>query len=334
MNIETFIADRSDRWNELDRLLNDVEQMGEERLGRKRLEELLTLYRESCSDLNKARSHTANPELLDRLNQLTGRAYRFLYRGGVSGGNASFRDLLLRDIPATFRRERSAVAAAALAMMLGALVGLLAVLWKPTNGERLIPGEFFTESPRERVERIESGDERIDTMEKAATFGAQLYTHNIQVSLLAFSLGALTIVGAYVLLFYNGVILGAVAAMYYLDGVEMFFFAWVGPHGALELPAIVFGAAAGIRFGRAFLAPGDQSRASAVRAAFPAVWRMLIATALTLVCAGLIEGSFSQFSGRSFPYALKISVAVILFISLMFYLFAPRDPGAAPARER
>jgi uncharacterized membrane protein SpoIIM required for sporulation len=332
MNIERFVAERSPRWNELERLLVDVERVGEGMIGRERLEVLLSLYRESCSDLNRARSHTANPELIDRLNQLTGRAYRFLYRGDVAHHTGSFRELLTREIPSTFRRERSAVAAAALAMLLGALVGLVAVLWSPANGERLIPPMFFSESPRERVERIESGKERIDTMEKATTFGAQLYTHNIQVSLLAFSLGALTIVGAYVLLFYNGVILGAVAAMYYLDGVEVFFFAWVGPHGALELPAIVFGAAAGIRLGRAFLSPGDLSRASAVRAAFPAVWRMLIATALTLVCAGLIEGSFSQFSGGTFPYALKIAVAVILFGALMTYLFAPRDLDGGVAR--
>ena len=328
MNIDTFIADRAPRWNELDALLEEVERAGEHNIGRARLEQLLTLYRESCSDLNRARAHTANPEILERLNALTGRAYRFIYRGHVRGERGNVRRLLLAEIPATFRRERAAVAAAALAMILGALVGAIAVLWNPANGERLIPAMFFTESPRQRVERIESGEERIDTVEKATTFGAELYTHNIQVSLLAFSLGALTIVGGYVLLFYNGVILGAVAAMYYLDGVETFFFAWVGPHGALELPAIVFGAAAGIRFGRAFLTPGDLSRASSVRAAFPAVWRMLVATALTLVCAGLIEGSFSQFSAKSFPYALKIAVAVLLFAALMFYLFAPRDVAA------
>jgi uncharacterized membrane protein SpoIIM required for sporulation len=71
--------------------------------------------------------------------------------------------------------------------------------------------------------------------------------------MLAFTLGALTIIGSILLLFYNGVILGAIATMYILDDVPMFFFAWVGPHGELELPAIVFGAAAGLVAGRAFL---------------------------------------------------------------------------------
>ena len=64
-------------------------------------------------------------------------------------------------------------------------------------------------------------------------------------------------------------ILGAVAAQYVMDGVSTFFFAWVGPHGALELPAIVFSGAAGIRAGRALLLPGNLSVATSLRQAFP-----------------------------------------------------------------
>jgi len=68
-----------------------------------------------------------------------------------------------------------------------------------------------------------------------------------------------------------------------------------------------------------------------LRAAFPSVWRMMVATALVLVLAGLIEGGFSQFSARTFPYALKISVAVILLAALMAWLFLRRLPEAEPA---
>ena len=327
MNIEHFVATRSAAWNELEAMLERIEKMRETEIGRAELHSLLTLYREACSDLNKARSHTANPEILGRLNQLTGRAYRFIYRGAADVRlGAAFKELVLNEIPRTFRKERAYVASAALALLLGALIGIVAVLIKPSNGERLIPAQFFSESPRERVEKIENEEERIDTLEKAAAFGADLYTHNIRVAFLAFSLGALTILGAYFILFYNGVILGAVAAMYYLDGVQLFFFAWVGPHGALELPAIVFGAAAGIRLGHAFLLPGEMTRAASLRATFPIAWRMLIATALTLVLAGIIEGSFSQFSAKSFPYELKILVAIILFVSLMTYLLVRSMP--------
>jgi uncharacterized membrane protein SpoIIM required for sporulation len=324
MDIEKFVANRSPVWEDLDALVARAEADGDA-LPHDDVHKLVELYRRACSDLNLARSYTANPELIGRLNQLTGRAYRFVYQAGHEKPVlASFVRLITREIPAAFRRERLAILIAASAFLAGAVFGAAAVLADRDNGARLVPGQFFTESPRERVERIERNEERIDSAEKAVLFGASLYTHNIEVSFLAFSLGALTYVGALWLLFYNGVILGAIATMYVLDGVTTFFVAWVGPHGALELPSIVFGAAAGLIAGRALLMPGDLTRAASLRRVLPSVWRMMIGTALTLVFAGLIEGGFSQFSGKTIPYALKISVAALLFSALMTYLFVRR----------
>ena len=324
MNIERFIASRSPVWQQLEDALFKAESAPDQ-LSHDEVQQLVQLYRRACSDLNLARSYTANPELLGRLNQLTGRAYRFVYRAGHDKPvMPMFARLVTSEIPAVFRRQRLIIAIAAAAFLLGTLTGAGAVAIDPSNGQRLIPPDFFTESPRERVARLERGDEQIDSVEKATTFGASLYTHNIQVTFLAFSLGAITIIGGLWLLFYNGVLLGAVAAMYILDGVPMFFFAWVGPHGALELPSIVFGGAAGLIAGRALLMPGDLSRAASLRRVLPAVWRIMIATAMTLVFAGLIEGSFSQFTSNTFPYGLKIGVAILLFAALMLYLFARR----------
>lgn len=322
MNIEKFLAERQPMWSELDALLERADAV---ELSRAETQELVELYRRACSDLNRARSYTANPEVLGQLNQLTGRAYRHIYRAAHETPVwASFVKLITREIPAAFRRERVAVLVAASAFLAGALFGAIAVLVDPANGERLIPPDFFSESPRERVEKIERGEERIDDVEKAMMFGASLYTHNIKVSFLAFSLGALTILLGLLILFYNGVILGAVGAMYVLDDVSVFFFAWVGPHGALELPAIIFGGAAGLVVGRALLMPGDLSRGASLARVLPSVWRMMIGAALTLVLAGLIEGSFSQFSAKTVPYPLKIGVATLLFIGLMSYLFLRR----------
>lgn len=322
MNIERFLADRRPLWDELDALLtraDDIELTSAE------MHELVALYRRTCSDLNRAQSFTANPEILGHLNQLTGRAYRFIYRAAHETPVwASLRKLVTREIPSAFRRERLYVLIATAAFVSGVLFGAIAVLLDSSNAQRLVPPMFFTESPRERVEKIEAGKERIENVETALVFGASLYTHNIKVSFLAFSLGALTIVLGLWILFYNGVILGAIGTLYVLDDVSAFFFAWVGPHGALELPAIIFGGAAGLVVGRALLMPGPLTRGASLRRVLPSVWRMMIGAALTLVLAGLIEGSFSQFTARTFPYALKIAVAIVLFLGLMAYMFVRR----------
>jgi len=329
MDLDRFIRLRRQRWARLEILLDTAEQSAH--MDAPALQELLSLYRQACSDLNEARSYTANAGLIGRLNDLTGRGYRFVYRGARTLRlRGALQRFLSFEVPYTFRREGRFVLAAAAALLLGAAAGLAAVMADRDNGRLLIPAEFFSESPAERVAKIEAEEERIDTVDKALAFGASLYTHNIQVSFLAFALGALTFAGGLLLLFYNGVILGAVAGMYFLDGVGTFFFAWVGPHGALELPAIVFGGAAGLCAGRALLAPGTRTPEAALRESFPSVWRMMLGAALVLVLAGLIEGSFSQFSARTFPYPLKIGVAALLFLGLVAWLFVRRLPDEGP----
>lgn len=336
MDIERFTREREDRWRRFAELLARAETVPERELGPAGMREILRLYRLTAADLNRARSLTANPEILERLNALAARGYRFLYRSRGRRGEALLPLLsrfVLREIPQAFQHEAWAVLVAVLALLGGALVGAGAILARPGAAPELIPASFFTESPRARVERIEESEERIQSVGDAAHFGAQLYVNNIKVSFLAFSLGALTLLGGVWILFYNGVLLGAVATTYYLDGVSVFFVAWVGPHGALELPAIALAGATGFAAGRAFFFPGDRTRGESLRAAFPRLFRMLAGVVMTLVVAGWIEGSFSQFSAKTVPYGLKIAVAAVLFLSLALYLFLPRTPTPqAPER--
>src|ERR1044071_1549183 len=107
MNIERFLTERRPVWDELDALLQRADDV---ELSRDETQELVSLYRRACSDLNRARSHTANPEILGYLNQLTGRAYRFIYRAGHETAIwPAIKKLIAREIPAAFRRERLAV---------------------------------------------------------------------------------------------------------------------------------------------------------------------------------------------------------------------------------
>src|ERR671919_738480 len=143
MNIERFLAERRPMWDELDALLDRADEV---ELSRAEMHELVQMYRRTCSDLNRARSYTANPEVLGYLNQLTGRAYRFIYAAAHETPiGAAFVNLVTREIPSAFRRERNAVLLAATAFLLGALFGAFAVIIDTANARRLIPAQFFSE---------------------------------------------------------------------------------------------------------------------------------------------------------------------------------------------
>ncbi len=324
MQADLFVERARSRWNRLAALLDEAEDLKSRAFGRAKLEETLRLYRQAGSDLAQARALTSRQEILDPLNDLVSRGHRILYPPGDVRLRENVGRFFAHDLPGAFRRRWRAIAIAATAMLSGALVGAGAVMVDPANAARLVPPTFYTESPQERVQKIESGEERIETLDDALTFGASLYAHNIRVSFLAFGLAAVTGVGGIAILFVNGVLLGAVAASYALNGVSTFFVAWVGPHGALELPAIVFGGAAGFVLARALYLPHNRTLAASLRDAVPDVSRILTAVVLQLLLAGLVEGSFSQFSRSTFSYGFKISVAATLFLSLILYLFLPR----------
>ena len=230
--LESFVQRRDERWRALETLLDGAEREAE--LGPERLMELVRLYRLSCSDLNRLRTLTANPDLLGRVNRIVARGYRTIYQHRMRRWpRLALRRWLGREMPDTVRREWRFVLASALALLLGAALGFTAVAQNPDDAAGLVPPGLYVEHPRERVAALESGPERIDSAQKATSFGAFLYSHNIEVSFVAFTLGAATLFLGWLLVFYNGVLLGAVAAQYAVEGVGSFFLAWVGPQGVL-----------------------------------------------------------------------------------------------------
>jgi hypothetical protein len=129
VKLDRFLADRQHDWARLSTLLDAAEERPDHEVRPEALQDIVRLYREVCSDLNQVRSLTADPEILDRLNTLAGRGYRFVYRRQPRGVTRSaIARFFRREVPRTFRREVLYVIAAAAALLLGAFTGAAAVL--------------------------------------------------------------------------------------------------------------------------------------------------------------------------------------------------------------
>ena len=89
------------------------------------------------------------------------------------------------------------------------------------------------------------------------------------------------------LLFYNGVILGAVALDYIPGGQTVFLLGWLLPHGVIEIPAILVGGQAGLVIAHALIGWGDRSsRAERLRHVSRDVVTLAGGVAVMLVWAG------------------------------------------------
>ena len=84
-------------------------------------------------------------------------------------------------------------------------------------------------------------------------------THNTKVSIFTLALGMTWGVGTIIMLFYNGVILGAVAVDYIRAGQTKFLLGWLMPHGVMEIPAILIAGQAGLMLALALIGRGSRA---------------------------------------------------------------------------
>ncbi len=143
--------------------------------------------------------------------------------------------------------------------------------------------------------------------------------HNIQMSVMSLSLGMTWGLGTLVVLFYNGVILGAVALDFVMCGRAAFMLGWLLPHGVVEIPAFLMAGQAGLVLGGCLLRPGGSRRA-ALAAKAGDVANLAGGAALLLVWAGVVESFISQTHAPVLPYSVKVMFGLLELAGLAAYL--------------
>ena len=332
LDLARFIERERPVWEDLDRRLRRIEADPYARLGLDEIRQLHRLYEQAAADLADIRELAMESELRGTLESLVARAYAEIHtlRTGVTRFHPW--RWFSRTFPRTFRACGRYFAAAALAMTVGALFGAGTLLADGSSKRHLLPFEHLQGNPADRVAQEERA--RKDTSDPGShqSFSAFLMTNNIKVSILAMALGMTFGAGTLVLVFYNGVVLGAVCADYLVAGQGVFLAGWLLPHGSIEIPAVLIGGQAGLLLGRAMIGWGDRR---SLRVRLSGVLGDLVTLiggcAVLLVWAGLVESFFSQYHEPVLPYALKITVGLAELAALFLFLSrAGRDRPAAP----
>jgi uncharacterized membrane protein SpoIIM required for sporulation len=308
----------------LDELVNRASRLrGLRGLSDTELLEFGRLYRRVASELSYARSHGFDAQELQHLNWLVGRAYGLLYVSQSSGwaGVARF---FRAELPLALRRHGKLIALCGLLFFGAALMGAVLTLARPDILGLTSPG--LAEAVESLAARHEGGRDWLpdDFRPMAASL---IMINNIQVSLLAFSTGILLGIGTVFVLLFNGFMLGALAAGVSRTPAAVHFWAFVAPHGVLELPAIIISGAAGLLLGFAIVDPGEHSRLDALRLAGRQSAVIMLGVAVFLVVAGLVEGLFSPLVTA--PVA-KFAAAAALAAGLIAYVMLPGRRGGSP----
>jgi uncharacterized membrane protein SpoIIM required for sporulation len=137
--------------------------------------------------------------------------------------------------------------------------------------------------------------------------------NNVKVAFTAFAVGIGFAVPTVAILFQNGIVMGATAAIVEKNGLLPNLVGFVSPHGAIELCAIFFSAAAGMLLGWALIAPGRRTRREALRRAAHDVIVLVIGAACMLVVAALFETFVAPLPvANAFKYAVGAVNALLI----------------------
>jgi uncharacterized membrane protein SpoIIM required for sporulation len=330
IDLDRFVATEEPYWRRLEAIIARLKDDPWRQLDLEEVRELDYLYRRAAADLARVSTFSAEPEMRRRLEQLVARAFAEIH--GVrhrASGRLRIWHWLSVTLPQTFRRQQSAMIFAVVVTMAGVIFGGVAVAVDPEAKEVIMPFSHLIGDPAERVAVEESRvNEHLE--DGRASFAGMLMTHNTKVTIFVLALGMTWGVGTTLMLFYNGVVLGAVVVDYLLAGQWAFLLGWLLPHGVIEIPAILVGGQAGFVLARALLGRDDgRSMAARLRTAAPDVATLAGGAGLMLIWAGVIESYLSQYHEPVLPYAVKILIGLGEGALLAaFYFFAGRTPRA------
>lgn len=315
-----FRRERESDWQAFDALISRLEGGSIRRLSDEELLELPRQYRALLSSLSLARATSLDAALVEYLEGLAMRGYFLLYGVRESRGWRVAR-FFRHDWPAAVRSLWKETLVMAALFALAVVVSYILVdsdpAWFASFGGPLA-GERAPGASVETLRATVYGPPPKEALHVFATF---LFTNNSQVSIIAYALGFAFGLPTMMLVFAQGLPLGAMLSVFFKAGLGWDFVAWLSIHGTTEIFAIFLAGGAGLRIGTAFAFPGPLGRLRAASTAGKETGAAMLGVIIMLIGAGLLEGFARQLVQ---PMALRFAIGGAMLAMWCAYFYLPR----------
>lgn len=274
-------------------------------------------YRAACEQLALARERGYPLHLAERLDALTSRAHRLIYRRPAPG-RAQVLAFVRDRFPRQLRQQWRFLLVAAAVFGLPLVAVGLASWHEPSFALTLMSAGQLAEFDAMYGDATESIGRARGADTDWMMFGYYV-RNNIGVAFQCFATGLVFGLGSLFFLAYNGALIGAVAGYLTARGLGHNFWPFVATHSSFELTAIVIAGAAGLMLGHALLAPGRLPRGDALRRAAAQAAVLVGGAVVLLLVAAAVEAFWS--SAKWLPLPLKFSVAALCWAAVIGYLW-------------
>ncbi len=320
IDLQRFLASEQACWTELERQLDKLEAEPNLRMTLEQVRRFHLLYERTAADLARITTFSSEPETRRYLESLVARAYGEIHEARERRGRLRLLEWFFQVLPRTFRRHIRAFYLSVAITLAGCAFGGLAIALDPASKPVLMPFPHLLQDPARRVaEEEQATSDRLAGQK--SSFSAFLMTHNTRVSIFTLALGMTWGIGTVIMLFYNGVMLGAVAVDYVRAGQAKFLLGWLLPHGVIEIPAILIAGQAGLLLAFALIGWGKRIPLRArLRQISPDLVTLIFGVGLLLVWAGLVEAFLSQYHEPVLPYSIKIAFGLVELVLLVLFL--------------
>ena len=326
VNATRFRQAHEGDWERLEQIVTRMEKRSIRSLSDEDLLDLPALYRTTLSSLSIARDTSLDRALIRYLERLCTRAYFQIY--GVQ--TPAWRQLTgffagaWPDAVRSLWRET----AFCVALTFGAAaLAYLLIRSDPTWFYSIIPeGLAQGRDPSASAQFLRSTLYDKSGKDWLGVFATFLFTHNAQIAIFAFALGFAFAVPSVLLILYNGLMLGAIYAVFAAKGLGPNLAGWLMIHGTTEIFAICISGAAGMRIGMAIAFPGRAARMDAAVQAGRTAATAMAGTIIMLAGAGLLEGVGRQTITDD---SLRMLIGAAVLVGWLAYFYAwPARRGA------
>jgi uncharacterized membrane protein SpoIIM required for sporulation len=329
MSALSFLETRRPAWEETESLLKAAGRKGVAGLTSDQLHRLVRLYPAVAVDVARARMLGIDSQTQERINRLAIGAHGLLYRRPHVRFGGAILGFLRTDYPRLFRHLWPFMLLATALFFVASIGSYVAVRFDPAAAEIFVPhGLDMSDKGSVTSEDI---SERYRAAPRTFMAGA-ITTNNIQVAFVAFAAGIMAGLGTCWVLMTNGMMLGGFCGHFANHGLSYQVCAFLVPHGALEIFAILVAGAAGLRLGLSLAVPGSQTRMGSLRVGAKEAVLLVLGTIPMFVLAGCIE---SFVTPTHLLGGVKIVLGLVVLGIVLAYLLVvgrPRElPGARKA---